>query len=918
MNNSPLHIAAFTLCPEVEQAPLSFAGLQFPHEWHALLMQLQAERRDRVGMPNTAPVRSLNSVLKAFVPHLLTTPETPRQIEPGMERHNPAFPWLLAARPVDVEKVWMVVQAWLERTYHDCDSLPLAQKALRLEDLHWQEHIYPILKECSENGTAQPMPLSWSAFPSLVAEQLADGGLTISVGGEERQLRRVPVQSGAELVTWPPVYHMDGQDYSYGYSYTIAITLQTMVGENHPRFHFHYGIRLWTARPLLDDGKLRLGKNARTVYLHRTLPWLGLNPTTTFATARLRAAYVEGRRIPEWDNLVPDIARRLNVPFPEAEDVLSDPGAWLTGSQGVVAAMVEQSPNRRQHPVQAGMDLETHGTITRLIADHLANKMVLHPPLQRLIAPAKVQKHVLASPLRELAAIRRLDGLERSIGPNITIEIYWNTPTTRDMIADRIESLLCRSSPELVPDKNNPTKRKRAADPPPSSAEDARTIVLPSGGVLNIVPRHLGAFGAPFPLAEQGAPTIKRAEYKKIHTEKRARQICEEMPKLEGAVLALVELPNYQDPNNFRVRQQFGWRDPKQAIRLGMAWAGRVTQFTTGESLLDAGETSPSTTQKEDLRQRCESAVRDGLRHLGYLPEAIGFHARPKWSLPENLLVAAVWQVRLTQKTSWNRVYMPVVVLMHTNVPEVQAWLPDGRGVRPYHQALRDITRIDPAQVKRNRRQETLQALRQFLERDLPMLGTEDILILTAAQNIRLLWEGQQNSEMAQDGMRFERGGYVEPLVNLPGRLRLIRLRTSESRETPEWYTDDATGGNGYTQGVWPHQTNPRLFYNNASKPHTEAQKRKGKQVDPREHYAIPSLLEIFTAVMQPDDKPEVWAKAIDEWRRMGTLLTSDMLRLPLPLSLASRMDDYAEVIGRWAFPDQWGDDDEEENDSEE
>ncbi len=917
MNSSPLHIAAFTLRPEVEEAPFVFAGLPFPQDWHALLVQLQAERRDRPGLPNTLPIRSLNSVLKAFIPHLLTAPSVPSQPEPGGEGRGPAGPWLLAAEPVAEDKIWMVVQAWLEQTYRECDSLPLAQKALRLQDLNWQQHSYRLLKECSRNGTAQPAPLSWNAFPSLIADQLAGGGLQITVGGEARGLRRVPVQSGAELVTWPPVYHVESQDRSYGYSYTIAITLQTMVGEEHPRFHFHYGVRRWTGRPLLEDGKLRLGKTARTVYLHRDLPWLGLDPTCTFATARLRVAYEGGKRVPVWDDLVPDIARRLNVPFPQAEDLVSDPEGWLLGNQGVVAALVEQSPNRRQHPVQAGMDLETHRDITKLIAKHLEDRMILHPPLQRLIAPAKAQKHALASPLRDMETVRRLGGMEKSVGSLITIEIYWATTATRDMIVDRIESLLCRANPELVANEKNPKRRKRAAEPAPSDATNARAISLPAGGVLHILPREIGALGAPFPLPEVDEAAPRRAEYKKKQTERRARQILQELPKPEGVTLALVELPNYQDPDNPRVRQQFGWRDPKQAIRLGMAWAGRVSQFTTGTSRADAQEDVAGASSQEDLRQRCESAVRDGLRHLGYLPEPIGFRARPKWSLPENLLVAAVWQVRLMQKTSWNRVYLPVVVLMHTGIAEVQAWLPDGKGVRPYHQALRDITSIDPQAVSRRRRPESLSALRQFLERDLLNLGTEDILILAAAQNIRQFWEGLQNPEMAQDGIRFERGGHVEALENLPGRMRLVRLRTSASRETPEWFTEAAADGNGYIQGVWPDPSNKRLFYNNASKPHTQVKKHKGKQSDPRENYAIPSLLEIFTGVLQSVDDPEVWAKAIDEWRRMGTLLTSDMLGLPLPLYLASRMDDYAEVIGRWAYPDLWGEDDEEETDPE-
>jgi hypothetical protein len=135
--------------------------------------------------------------------------------------------------------------------------------------------------------------------------------------------------------------------------------------------------------------------------------------------------------------------------------------------------------------------------------------------------------------------------------------------------------------------------------------------------------------------------------------------------------------------------------------------------------------------------------------------------------------------------------------------------------------------------------------------------------------------------------------------------VRLIRLRTNDRYETPEWYVPGVGPGQGVIQGIWPLPGTVTTYYNNGSKPHTQKQKRRGKQIDPGEHYALPSLLEILPIALQPQESPAIWATAVDQWRRMGRLLTSSMLLLPLPLAWARHMDRYAAVIGPWVL-NEW------------
>jgi len=67
---------------------------------------------------------------------------------------------------------------------------------------------------------------------------------------------------------------------------------------------------------------------------------------------------------------------------------------------------------------------------------------------------------------------------------------------------------------------------------------------------------------------------------------------------------------------------------------------------------------------------------------------------------------------------------------------------------------------------------------------------------------------------------------------------------------------------------------------------------------------------------LQEDDDPEIWAFAINQWRKMS--YNSDaMTLLPMPLQWAEHVDRYAEVIGLWVFQEQWGQEEDEGDDDE-
>ncbi len=929
MPETPIQIVACTIPTSSTLYSSEFSQLPLPEDWHPLLCKIEEERQGKSDVSVTIPIRSLNSVIHGVIPQLLTAPKAGmRSRNESNQRERTMPPWLIAKAPLSTEKIWFIIQAWLEKTYSDCPSFEMVKRQLRLEDLTWEPVKIALNERPPMNGTAVLPPLAFDAFPAFIAARLIERNVYLPVGSHMCSLLRVPIQDGTELMTWPPVPMRVGKQQTWWYSYVVTIKLHTFVGISEPHVHFHYSVRRWRSSSCIEDGKLQLGHHT-SVYLHLTRPWLGLPYTYTCSVATLEATMRGDQRTTRWTNRVPEIFKRSAVGFPLAEELIRDPAKWLQGVNGVQAGIVYVTP--RYHPIGTGIGPDVCEALTNAIMKGLGEDAIQCPPLSPISMPQKRSKHFLERDLREISVKDRLAGFVESVGSSATIEVVWRTEAVRDMLVDRIVAEISLPRPPLPPrvredhnlagqsedtteekgvedrlfevqevsaETKRLPRRRRVDEAPPEPAYE-RDIPLP-GGRLRIRIIHVGTMDDPFPeLGEKRRQSIQR------YTEERVYTIKEQMGLALEPTLTLFELPNYKDPRKPRRRHLYRGRDPQSAIRLGMASTGRVVQFITNT--------------EDNLRERCKASVRDGLRHLGYLPVPIGYQLTSGPQLPENLLVAAVWVVRLTRKRSWAGVYLPVVVLFHVGKQKVEAWLP-GKGVRPFREALLEVTTMNPDQVKQRRREEALGELRVFIQTQLMKQGSEDVLILTMAQNIRDIWPGLNNDQVILDKLRFERNGTAFPANTLRGRLRLLRLRTSMNEETPEWYIPGA-GPNNFTQGMWfasgateEQRIASRMLYLIGSKPHTMAGSRKGKQKKPRERYAIPSILECLTVLLQEDDDPLVWPNAIYQWRKMSYVTNDDTL-LPLPLEFAKKVEDYARVIGPWVFPDEWDQENEEEVD---
>lgn len=947
-----LQPVAFILTPEfVANLPLDIYGLNFPTAWIPTLVGLQAEKAGRPDKLNRFQVSTLNGAIATFLPYLTTVPNS------TVEKAD--APWLLTAHPFSVAKVAQVFDGWLKETYRDCESFNSLRSLFKPEELgSWYKLPSTLFadKPIHPNNTANLNGWAYNALPTLIADLLVQQNTQIQVAGQQFPLIRVPSPRGAELITWSPAVQRDKKDISY-FSYYIKITVQTVVGDSQPRIHFHFGVRRWISSPKIEDDKLYLdSKTARTVYIYRTRPWLDLPATNIFTTSSIRAGRDDtGKRIPVWDNGIPAIARALGIKLPALDDLLKNPPQWLTGDAqtGVAIAIPEKTP--KNYLVGAGLGLEEHELLTDTIAQALQGQLELCATPRRLPKRNRVFTKPNYFPqmkdLREIPAEKRKEAMVWSVAAHPTIEVIYSSVAYRDRIVERLKNWLYgdkepfadeadpgtgsrnedEDSTEIVrtavfseisdifdiseedddaaetdntevePEQEIKSQRskprKRLPVPPAQPAKPDESIDLDHNGArLRIITRQLPEFGALLEVPEQSLSNKRqRGEYRKKATEERVRFIELNEPKAadDEPTLCIIELPNFRNQHETRVR------DPKLAIRRGLAKCGKLTKFVSPDLEKDS---------EESIARKCDGVVKDGLRMLGYLPAPIGFEFREReeGKLPQGLWVAGLWRIRLTTKRAFAAIYLPVLVIVSADkfVP-VMAWLPDGKGLRPYYRALLDITLLTTQEVAHNKEKEIKKQLSNLFQFDIPAQNIKNLVLLAVSQNIRRFLDDFTDKKVQFDVLTIN--GSSQPLKNLPYKLRIIRLRTNESAETPEWYVKGAKAGS-HTTGVWQLPGLERVFFNIAEKPLTQKGGKKGKQAKPAESYAIPSIVEIAILGLQEGDDPAFWARAISQWRHMHYTF-SGMTLLPLSLHWAKKMTSYAEAISPFILPDSWEED---------
>ncbi|MEO3763227.1 DUF3962 domain-containing protein [Streptomyces sp. B5E4] len=961
--------SAYHLAEDGEPWTEDFRALAFPEHWHADLLELHNHGRDEEKRRLTLPTRRFDGVLQTLAPDVIVRPRPRIPVEP-MPEHSHRIAedfWMYvpasASDPLPDRSLSRLLDAWL-RTLgpYGAGQDPGFRSALLASSADLKKNLPAWQPVTGVELLGAPVTAGGTAAPESRQFQLATDALARRIlsldpypfeGGELRfrAVPRGPRDQGAEIMSQPLCRPVKRKE--WWFSVVLNISLHTAPFDRRPRLQLHWGVRRWATHPRAASKRLNLPyREATTVYLRPTIPWLpGAPATERYALARLRRDRAADAFT--WsENDTAGILRGLSLTgnFPDPEQLLTEPGSWIGEGRGVRAAVVH-STRMGKHEIGTGFMPNQRAQLTEWAEQALPDMVVRVPDLRRgrgkgIGAPEnrrpkpRTDEAKKTELLRETRARRANLGAQvrisggrphRSGPPLVEVRLLWQSPEVRKEAVAQFARVLGLdgdggASAAAVTDRDFDEARPGAPVVLEWRTEELtlrlRCLPLTDG---------LGDRLVPDPAVSPKGAALATAIGER-------RRALRSWLRADGAdpghpELALVEIAHR---STFRPSTA----DPKFAVRLGCADAGVLTQFVV----------TPSTDRQIDnadsIEHRAHSAWLDGLRQLGVrvLPQ----HTLGD-DLPEGLQYAAVWMVK-RRKDGPTRLpkHLPVAVLA-TPLPDavglaaVRGWDDAAGEWVPYPRFLLGLVKqaeIDPEacaepdpqdggphsstprvtgkQWRANLAQQRRETA-AFLQRLLHSLRGQPTVLIAHAQNSRRHWPWLQDGRIERDLIQT---GHA-PAGRLDDELRLVRVRGCGGREAAQWWGLAEPGKpQGQPAGFWtqtvPPQGEPsagdRTFYSTTERPGTHAVSPALDRLATRVNAAgnltsqagtsawNPTLLEIAVlgchagddqgarALGNPDEA-EALALAVHQLRQAPDYAAA--LSLPLPLHLAGQAQAY-------------------------
>ncbi|WP_431952822.1 pPIWI_RE module domain-containing protein [Actinacidiphila sp. bgisy167] len=857
-----------------------FRALPFPEHWHAGLLELHNHGRDEDKRQLTLPTRRLDGVLQTLAPDVIVRPRPRIPVESGPQSDEDFWMYVPASSPDPLpgRAMEQLLDAWLrtlgpkeasqDPRFH---SLLLANSAELKRNLPgWQSvtNVELLTAETTPGGTAAPESQQFQLATDAMARRILTLDPYPFEGGELRfrALPRGPRDQGAELMSQPLCRTVKRKE--WWFSVVLNISLHTTPFTPKPHLHLHWGVRRWATHPQGAAKQLKLPyREATTVYLRPTIPWLpGAPATERYALARLRRDRQADTFV--WsENDSAGILRGLSLAgnFPDPEQLLTEPVSWIGEGPGVRAAVVH-STRMGKHEIGTGFMPNQRARLTEWAEQALPEALVRVPDLSRgrgkgIGAPenrppkprtdeAKKNKLLRETRARRVALATQYriasSGSEQDDPPVVEVRLLWQSPEVRkEAVSQFAKALGLDGDGGITADQVTDRECDEAVPGAPVVLEwrtaelTLRLRCLPLG-------EGLGDRLAPDPAVKGKGAAIASA----VTARRRALRAWLSVDGADPSspALALVEIAHV---STFRPAAT----DPKFAIRLGCADAGLLTQFVVAPSA------DRQIDNVDSLDHRTHSSWLDGLRQLGVrvLPQ----HTLGD-DLPENLSYAAVWMVK-RRKDGPTRLpkHLPVAVRV-TPLPDgdglaaVQGWddaagewvcyprfllglvkqaeidpqafadsVPSSANDGGTEDSLPKTPYVTGKQWRSNLAQQRKETAR-FLQRVLHSLRGQPTVLITHAQNSRLHWPWLQDGQTERDLIKT---GHA-PAGRLDDELRLVRVRGCGGRETAQWWGLAEPGKpHGQPAGFWALPASPssrtaprgRVFYSTTERPGTHA-----------------------------------------------------------------------------------------------
>ncbi len=740
------------------------------------------------------PIQSLHDAIATFS-HAITAfdPHVFRQ-----EEGNPRWLYARHGQRIDCERLLTLIRVWLNACYDDEQRADALAQNWGQIDWSWDR----IDLSDADNQLRRML------LPGLVVRWLLDQGFNLNLEGSKAPfaLHLVPWTARhyvAELLT-DPIPENDSL-----YSFVMRFWVEPLPGTGALCLYHKTSVRRWRMTPFVENGSIYIKRGrGKSVYLRRSTGYLDDKPMSdVFARITLKrfGTTMDSLR---WVGFQSRVFKLLELDdtFPEADMFGSAP-------QQFQERMLATMENRESKTQDVGTGLWSN--------DHRDIFGQLNAYLQAWATPLDIWR-------REQAADRRKPRLPT----RTTVHPVLPLPAPARIELYTTDSALMRE--QLLAEVNlQQAYKDQVLDDPLPIIQDGQVI-------LEIVNGHA-------PELTDALRPAKGADYYRVREENR-RRISRMLPKAQQPTGAWISLPNYRKRGQSSI-------DPKDSIRLGLADAGRLSQFFV-----------PGEPRKE---HRVRNGLRDLLRELGYRPQP--FVTRPPQSiLPAELDLLAFWLIQLNARNPRNEetVILPLVVDAPQGAAHLRMWLPGATGAALYPSLYDGI--LAAANYANDYAQpgEVLRFFRDAVEQRSPDRPT---LLILVESNLRRVFPDLMNQQ----------GTGLLSLDRLLSRnVRVARLRFSRDGEAAFCCPVEAFAK---YSGLYGNPMLPNVFLSLHDVGNRPIGKDWRKLYVPKSAAVNPSTVQIWLNNMQPDDIPVEWAALIHRLRKASWHVQAATL-LPQPL----------------------------------
>ena len=868
--------------------------ITFAERWRAELKTLLALGRKKRESSQVLPITRLNSLLTAAAPGVMA-------LGRGVAADSDA-PWIYAREPVPESVIAPLFNTWVMGLLPGDDlSAEQEEKLADVLDVinahppQWRATRIDLTSGArSDGGTAAPDRRLYGLLSERIAARLAARPLRIA--GTDLTFRVVSRRDGTELVSWPPRRYASGSRTWY-YSARVGITVQTVPFAERFRVHVSIGIRRWITQTPVPLHPTR----GVTVLFDVPTPWADSDTPRSRLVANTMGYSPRLGRITWRRHSLVELLPELDIvrTYPKPDNLITGPEEWINGI-GDIAAGVIHSTTTGKHGVGAGFMPAERALLNDWVEAGMSPFFRRVPDLTRAVRlprpallpeiPARDQEKAVVAKRAHVTARRRALAKVLDSQP-LRVDILWHNPETRDQLFEDLRAALG----VLTMTREGP----------------GRSQVWEIGSLRVEVRVHeFGPLTAALEIARR--KDVSRPASLAVATRVRMTAVSDFLgPRPPGRALAFVEIAG-------EGRFENSDTDPKFALRLGCAHAGRLSQFIV------APEDSEGS-----LAHRSSSAVLDGLRHLGAI--TVPDH-RLGNGVPEDLQYIALWVVRRNSAGPTRRAARRLVAVRvrpgDATHPiscwndELSAWVPYAQHLldSACHVELADRepetltmgTAADRLPADDRHRADVERRIRSllFTIRDTPTL------LIANSGNLRDSWQALRNGELRKDMIRFGTGP-EQRLASYGTDLRFVLVRDANSRdEVPQWYApSEDSSAPGFSQGLWSPpdaDADHRVFASTAGMSKSGSGLTRGLMklvpdanwpTAPSKTAWNPRYLELtvlgclsaqtLTAVGAENhvpDKPATWAALTHQLRFPNDY---EQLTRPLPMHLAKLIEEY-------------------------